>query len=314
MMIDEGQDQNEPMQLEGIEPAYEDDRHLNYRDEQGLDDLQGEIRRQLQDSKAEAIDVSTQADVEPEVEVSLYEPEEATEDEPEIEATEDAYESVLGYLEEEKAHPRHKQSAVEKIELAAAPMEGPGTVHWNDDVHHDPEIPAALRSSMQALEKKKRRPLVTTLMSLLLLLLIAGLGLQVIVFRSHDIATRWPQSRPLLTQVCQQLPCVYSGPREPRKIQLVNRDVRVHPSAKHALLISATVVNQAGYAQPYPRLAIKLSDLAGEVVAERVFTPEEYLKQGESRLKLMRPDVPTLISLAVMDPGSEAVNFEFRFL
>ena len=59
---------------------------------------------------------------------------------------------------------------------------------------------------------------------------------------------------------------------------------------------------------------IKLSDLSGELVAERVFSPRDYLKRNESRLKLLRPDIPTVITLKVLDPGSEAVNFEFRFL
>lgn len=272
--------------LPGIGPAYEDDTRLNYREEQGLGDLQEEIQRQLQ-SPAEDDD------------------------------EEDAFDSVLGYIEdiEDVKKQSTKTSPIENIQLNAIPdPEDSNTVNWDDAVHHDPEVPASLRSSMQALQKKKRLPLLTAFMAAVLFVLIADLGLQAIVFRSYDIATQWPQTRSILTSVCNYLPCVYSGRREPRKIQLVNRDVRVHPAAKHALLISATVVNQSKYAQPYPRLAIKLSDLSGDVVAEREFAPKEYLKASESRLKLLRPNVPTLITLEVLDPGSEAVNFEFRFL
>lgn len=280
------QDIEKDLTLPGIAPAYEDDSYLNAREEQGLSSLHDEIQRQLaspheEDDNADATD---------------------------------AYDSVLDYLEDVKAQPS-KTTAFEKIEIPPVPEEPSNAVNWDDAVHLDPEVPAALRSSMQALEKKKKRStLLTAFMGLMLFVLIADLGVQTIIFRSYDIATKWPQSRELLTTACNYLPCVYSGRREPRKIQLVSRDVRVHPKAKHALLISATLVNQAGYAQPYPRLAVKLSDLSGDVVAEREFLPQEYLKASESRLKLLRPDVPTLITLEVLDPGSEAVNFEFRFL
>lgn len=275
--------------LPGITPAYEDDSYLNAREEQGLSSLHNEIERQLQNPLEE---------------------ENHTNDA-------DAYDSVLNYMEDvaDVKEPPAKTTTVEKIELNTIPEVASNAVNWDDTVHHDPEVPAALRSSMQALEKSKpRSKLTVVLMSLALLVLIAGLGLQTIIFRSYDIATKWPQTRDSLTSICEYLPCVYSGRREPRKIQLVSRDVRVHPAAKHALLISATLVNQAGYAQPYPRLAIKLSDLSGEIVAEREFVPQDYLKTTESRLKLLRPDIPTLITLEVLDPGSEAVNFEFRFL
>jgi predicted Zn finger-like uncharacterized protein len=287
------QDIEKDVTLPGIAPAYEDDSHLNALDERGLDDLHSEIERQLQTS-AEAFDIA--------------------DDDTYLDADDNAQE----YLEEvEETDQADKAAAVEKIELSALPDDSStsAAVNWNADVHHDPEIPAALRSSMQALEKnKKRHPLLTTLMAGALLLLIAGLGLQLIIFRSYDIATQWPQTRPILTTACSYLPCVYSGRRDPRRIELVNRDIRVHPSAKHALLISATLLNQAGYAQPFPRVDIKLSDLSGEVVAERIFAPRDYLKKGESRLKLLRPNIPTVITLDVLDPGSEAVNFEFRFL
>ncbi len=279
--------------LPGLEPVYEDDTHLNALDERGLDQLQGDIQRQLQTPPDDA---ETSMDDTTSSRYSI-----ALEDED------------IDYLADENQ--THDVTTVEDIELSALPGEDHTSVNWNADVDHDPDIPAALRSSMQALEKnKKRHPLFTTLMAAALLLLIAGLGLQLLVFRSYDIATQWPQTRPILTRACQYLPCVYSGRRDPRKIQLVNRDIRVHPSTKHALLISATLLNQAGYAQPFPRVDIKLSDLSGEVVAERIFSPHDYLKKGESRLKLLRPDIPTVITLDVLDPGNEAVNFEFRFL
>ena len=150
--------------LPGISPAYEPDHVLNAREEQGLDALHTEIQRQLE---------------------TPHEEKAAT-------AEVDAYDSVLDYLQDVKAQPS-KTTAFEKIELSAVPEEPTNAVNWDDAVHLDTEVPAALRSSMQALDKKKKRStVVTAFLALILFVLIAGLGVQTIIFRSFDIATKWP--------------------------------------------------------------------------------------------------------------------------
>jgi hypothetical protein len=49
-------------------------------------------------------------------------------------------------------------------------------------------------------------------------------------------------------------------------------------------------------------------------VASRRFTQQEYLGDLYNRFILMESGTPVHITLAVLDPGSDAINFEFSFL
>ncbi len=176
------------------------------------------------------------------------------------------------------------------------------------------DIPKALRSSFEKFDAPKRPIGLSIAMVLLILVLFGGFLFQLIFFRSYELANQIPQLAPVLTDICQSLPCRYSGSMDVTKIELQSRDVRSHPSQKNALLISAAFINQADYHQPYPTIAIRLSDLSGHVVAMRHFRPEEYLDKMYSKFLLMEPGTPVHITLAVLDPGDDAINFDFSFL
>lgn len=174
------------------------------------------------------------------------------------------------------------------------------------------EIPARLRSTFVT-ESAPRRPLRWLAGLLLMLVLAAALLIQLVMFRSSTLLSLLPALQPLVSQLCTRLPCLYTGPVDISRIKLVSRDIRVHPQQKNALLISATFVNRAPFPQPYPDLTITLSDLSGEIVARRRFTPRDYLGREVSSLQLLPPDKPVQVTLAVVDPGKDAVNFEFTF-
>lgn len=137
---------------------------------------------------------------------------------------------------------------------------------------------------------------------------------QLALFRSHDLVKQIPSSRPLLVTFCEAIGCHYSGPQDIKQIQLVSRDVRLHPKEKKALLISAAMINNAHFAQPYPNIHIRLSDISGNVIAERIFNSKTYMGKLSTPFLLMKPKTPVHINFEVVDPGSDAVNFEFNFL
>ena len=174
------------------------------------------------------------------------------------------------------------------------------------------EIPLRLRDSL-AVEVKPFRPFMLILGLLAILLFSATLFVQLAYFRSSQLLDRFPPLQPLVERVCTELPCRYSGPRDVSQIKLVNRDIRVHPKVNNALLISATFINRANFKQPYPDITITLSDLSGAMVAQRRFTPAEYLGRLNSPFLLMPSGKPVQIALEVVDPGKDAVNFEFTF-
>ena len=179
----------------------------------------------------------------------------------------------------------------------------------------DHDIPRALRRSLDSLNELPRRSLAQTVLLLsLILVLIGGLGFQTVLFRNVELAHSYPKLIPLLSKVCDRIPCRYSGKIDVSQIKLLNRDVSSDPNQPNALLISATFVNQAPFDQPYPIIQITLYDLSGNVVASRRFTQQEYLGDMYNRFILMESGTPVHITLAVLDPGNDAINFEFSFL
>ncbi len=137
---------------------------------------------------------------------------------------------------------------------------------------------------------------------------------QLAYFRAHELVNLIPSSQPLLEQFCEAVGCHYSGPRDTKKIQLISRDVRLHPKTKKALLISAAMINNAPFAQPYPDIHVRLSDISGNVVAERIFNAKTYMGKLSNPFLLMKSKTPVHINFEVVDPGKDAINFEFTFL
>ncbi len=178
----------------------------------------------------------------------------------------------------------------------------------------DYEVPLHLRDELENLDTPSRRlfsPAVTIPLTIFLLLVSFS---QLTYFRAHEIVNMMPSARPLLESFCETIGCYYSGPRDTKQIELISRDVRLHPKEKNALLISAAMINNAYFAQPYPDIHIRLSDISGNVVAERVFNAKTYMGKISNPFLLMKSKTPVHINFEVIDPGRDAINFEFTFL
>lgn len=195
------------------------------------------------------------------------------------------------------------------VEVAADANVGSERIVADSEEH----IPFPLRESLLAAEKPPRSKLSLLLWTLVALVLTGVLVTQLSVFRSTQINQQFPALRPLVAHICAFFDCEYSGPRKVDEIRLLNRDIRAIPERDGVLLIIATMVNEAGFAQPYPDFEIVLSDLAGTIVAQRRFVPNEYLGDLGREHPLMEPGIPVQVQLEVLDPGADAVNFEINF-
>ena len=143
--------------------------------------------------------------------------------------------------------------------------------------------------------------------------LIAVLLGQYAYFNREEL-TQYPDLRPGLTQFCNVLGCDVPLLKDPSRISLANRVVQSHPGYEHALLIDATLVNEAAFTQAYPELELRFSDLDNRLVAGRRFRPAEYLPPGTDIPKGMTPRQPVRFSLEIADPGKQAVSFQFNLL
>ncbi len=141
--------------------------------------------------------------------------------------------------------------------------------------------------------------------------MLAGLAFQYIYYHRATLAEE-PGLRPALAHLCELTGCQLPPQRELSRIELSKHLVQVHPRYVHSLLITATLVNRADFAQPYPVVEVIMTDLEQKQVARRRFLPREYLI-GDKSERLLPPETEVPLILEVVDPGKDAVGFEFNF-
>jgi predicted Zn finger-like uncharacterized protein len=154
---------------------------------------------------------------------------------------------------------------------------------------------------------ERRWPWVVACIVLLLLLAIQ------LAWAERDPLIRNPTVGRWLRGSCAMLGCELPLVAAPQQLQLLASNVQAHPSVANALMISASVRNDAAFAQPYPVLTIALSNAQGERLAMRRLQPREYLDDAAIRQRGIAPGASAVLLLEVADPGDKAVAFEFTF-
>ena len=143
-------------------------------------------------------------------------------------------------------------------------------------------------------------------------LLILLLGVQA-AWDQRSALISAPTTGAWLRASCAALHCTLPLVAAPERLRLLDSNVQTHPSVPHALMISASVRNDAPFAQPYPVLTLILSNARGQRLAMRRMRPREYLDDTLALRRGLLPGTSTVLLLEVADPGDQAVAFEFAF-
>ena len=168
------------------------------------------------------------------------------------------------------------------------------------------------RGNIPARAKPRRRSWRTVAWVLVCTTLILGLGAQ-LAWAKRDALIADSTVGPLLASVCDTLGCRLPLVSAPSQLRLLARDVEQHPSVQDGLLITASVRNDAAFAQPYPVVTIVLSDANGQRLAMRRFQPEDYVGDAAVRARGLAGGATTAMVFEVQDPGQRAVAFAFSF-
>ncbi|EIL98952.1 DUF3426 domain-containing protein [Rhodanobacter denitrificans] len=148
------------------------------------------------------------------------------------------------------------------------------------------------------------------IMACLLLTLLLAIQL---AWAERDELIRQPLVNHWLRGSCAMLGCELPLVAAPQQLRLLASNVQAHPSVAGALMISASVRNDAGFAQPWPVLAITLSNAQGQRIAMRRLQPAEYLDDAAVLRHGLAPGGSAVLLLEVEDPGDNAVAFEIGF-
>ena len=149
--------------------------------------------------------------------------------------------------------------------------------------------------------------------ALFALVLVALAAVQLAFIERQPLLAWAPQAAPLIDALCARLPCLERR-EAASSVRLLARDVREHPSYRDALLVNATIVNDAKTPSPYPVIDLRLRDAAGNVLSARQFQPSEYLDQSIDLAAGMPSARPVYIVLELAGNASNAVSFEFTFM
>ena len=160
--------------------------------------------------------------------------------------------------------------------------------------------------------QKKRWPIVLWSLGSVFLLFI--LLAQYVWFQRDQLLQQYPQYYPYAIQLCETLGCDIQRVEKPDAIQVLNRDVRLHPSYRDTLLVNATIVNQETQPMRFPVIQLTLFNTVGEVISYRQFQPDDYLDQSIDKEQGMLPEQPIHFALEVTGEINNAVSFEFDFL
>ena len=148
------------------------------------------------------------------------------------------------------------------------------------------------------------------------LAILAMLIIGVLQYAHYDRyrLVQFNELRPWLSTMCEYAKCDLPAPRDPSRIELKNKNIFSHPNSKQALMISASIVNQAAFEQDFPILELKFENIRGQTIAGRRFIAEEYLGIPTEQISKMVPGDPVSISIEIIDPGKDMVSYTFGFL
>jgi predicted Zn finger-like uncharacterized protein len=160
--------------------------------------------------------------------------------------------------------------------------------------------------------RRHRRSWRTAAWTVVCVALLLGLGAQ-LAWAKRDSLIADPTVGPMLAASCAVVGCHLPLVPAPSQLRLMARDVEQHPSVRDGLLITASVRNDASFAQPYPIVSIVLSDANGQRLAMRRFQPEDYVGDASVRERGLPGGATTAMVFEVQDPGQRAVAFAFSF-
>ncbi len=151
-----------------------------------------------------------------------------------------------------------------------------------------------------------------TVWFLVIIGLIGGLVSQAVYFQ-FDRLSSIPELRPFYAKGCELAGCELKPLVAVNRIQSRKLVVRTAPEDRNSLIVDAVILNDAEFEQPFPAIGLTFSNLNGDVVAQSLFAPKEYLAGDARDLSAMPPNTPVRIAITIRDPGRDAVNYNISF-
>jgi predicted Zn finger-like uncharacterized protein len=169
---------------------------------------------------------------------------------------------------------------VEEIEITDDPKYI-GEFHpENLDTNYATEVqkPTTIEDFASSPKFSRRKNKFTIWLSLFSLLLIFVAGLQTIYFMRTQIASEYPQFKPLLVQACRYINCEIALPNDLNALVIDDSDMQEDDNYQGVINFSSSLINNANYAQTFPNIELTLTNIDDQPVLRRLIKPSEYLQ------------------------------------
>ena len=173
-------------------------------------------------------------------------------------------------------------------------------------------IPPELRAETR--KKKSRFGFFGNMLLTLAILASIVAGVAQYAYYNRTTLIKITELRPWLEKICTLTNCNLPEAKDTKLFLLSSKNIFTHPNVENALMISATIINQATFTQAYPIIELRFANVRGETIAARRFTASEYLNIPENQVSKIQPDTPISFTLEINDPGDEMISYEFDFL
>ncbi|HLX03226.1 MAG TPA: DUF3426 domain-containing protein, partial [Trinickia sp.] len=174
--------------------------------------------------------------------------------------------------------------------------------------------PAAADTRNFEVTREKRAPepsriVWRTIGTLIALVLAVALVAQLAWWRRETVMVYWPSSQAVFAQVCEQLSCQISPPRDIDGLQVEASDLR-QVDGPHHLELRVPLRNRYNVALAYPAMELTLLDDKNNVAIRRVLWPQDYVRPG-TPVAAGLPARTTQTMIVRLDTGN-AVASNFR--
>ncbi len=131
------------------------------------------------------------------------------------------------------------------------------------------------------------------------MLALALLAVQAAIMYRVELATLWPELRPLLVATCEPLACEVGLPAKVGLVGIEASDLHPDTAQRGRLALTATLKNRAPFAQQFPHLELTLTDTADKAIVRKVLGPEQYLPRGTAIANGMTPNADLTVAITI---------------
>ena len=158
-------------------------------------------------------------------------------------------------------------------------------------------------------QKSKPGPMVTAGIVILTLLAAAQL-----VWINKKQLLEHPQGRQLMQIVCDLAACELEQQKAIDKFVILHRNLQPSISHPHAFSFTLSFANDAEFSQPLPMLQLSLLDHMDMLLAQRRFSPDEYLYPATGKDRSIKPQEIINVELLLQDQALRVSSFKLEIL